>query len=284
MSLFDTKMVETLKAILEENQDTSGFENRPVWADGTSATTIKKFGVVTRYDLREEFPIMTLRPAGLKNLVDEILWIWQKKSNNVNDLGSHIWDSWADEEGSIGKAYGYQLGKEFSYKGKITNQVDNILEELIKNPMSRRMLSNIYVHSDLDEMNLEPCVYSATFNVTVDENGNKVLNMLLNQRSQDMITANCWNVAQYAILLMMFARHTGMIAGELVHVIADCHIYKKHIPVAKELIERYERGEAYPAPKVTLNPDKTNFYDFTVDDVIMEDYRSGKQIKFEVAV
>lgn len=242
---------------------------RPHWEDGTPAHTIKKFGLVNRYDLQKEFPILTLRRTYLKSAVDELLWIWQKKSNNVHDLSSHIWDAWADETGSIGKAYGYQMGKKYRFSQGEMDQVDNVLWQLKNTPYSRRILTNIYNFSDLAEMNLEPCAYSMTFNVT----GNK-LNAILHQRSQDILAANNWNVVQYSILVHMFAQVSGLVAGELVHVIADAHIYDRHVPVIRELIKRPQ----YPAPKFRLNPDVKDFYDFTVDDIIIEDYQKNPQI------
>lgn len=277
MSYADTLFIQMCKEILADGVSTEGEKVRPVWEDtGESAYTIKKFGVVNRYDLRKEFPALTLRKTALKSAMDEILWIWQKKSNNIHDLNSHIWDEWADENGSIGKAYGYQLGVKHQYKEGWFDQVDRVLFDLKQNPYSRRIMTNLYVHQDLHEMALYPCCYSCTFNVTPDKHSDKlVLNMVLNQRSQDILAANNWNVCQYAILLMMFAQSCGMIAGELVHVIADAHIYDRHIPIIKELITR----ETYPAPKVTLNPDVKDFYAFTVDDLLVENYQAGPQVK-----
>ncbi len=270
MSYADDLFINMCKDILENGYSTEGEKVRPKWADGTYAYTIKKFGVVNRYDLSKEFPAMTLRKTYVKSAVDELLWIWQKKSNNVHDLKSHIWDSWADEDGSIGKAYGYQLGVKHQYKEGMMDQVDRLLYDLKNNPYSRRMMTNIYVHQDLHEMNLYPCAYSMTFNVTGDR-----LNAILNQRSQDVLTANNWNVVQYAVLVHMLAQVTGFKPGELVHVIADAHIYDRHIPLVKELISR----PVYPAPKFSLNPDIKDFYDFTVDDITIEDYVTGPQIK-----
>ncbi len=256
--------------IIENGFSDEGQEVRPHWEDGTPAHTIKKFGVVNRYDLGEEFPILTLRPTYLKSAIDEILWIWQKKSNNIKDLNSHIWDSWADEDGSIGKAYGYQMSVKHKYKEGEFDQVDRVIYDLRHNPYSRRIMTNIYVHSDLSEMNLYPCAYSMTFNVT----GNK-LNGILNQRSQDVLAANNWNVCQYAALLIMMAQISGFEPGEFVHIIADAHIYDRHIPVIKELIAR----ESFPAPKLIVNPDIKDFYDFTPDDFVLENYRKNEQIK-----
>jgi thymidylate synthase len=270
MSKADIIFKEMCTDILENGFSSEGQEVRAVWEDGTPAHTIKKFGVVNRYDLSEEFPILTLRGTNLKNAIDEILWIWQKKSNNINDLNSHIWDSWADETGSIGKAYGYQLGVKHKYKEGEFDQVDRVLYDLKHNPYSRRIMTNLYVHSDLHEMHLYPCAYSMTFNVT----GNK-LNGILNQRSQDVLVANNWNVCQYAALMHMFAQVSGLEVGELVHVIADAHIYDRHIPLVKELISR----EPYPAPKLIINPDVKNFYDFRVEDFVLENYQRGPQIK-----
>lgn len=270
MSRADDIFISMCKDILENGVDTKGEKVRPVWEDGTKAYTIKKFGVVNRYNLAEEFPALTLRKIAIKLCTDEMLWIWQKKSNNIKDLKSHVWDEWADENGSIGKAYGYQLGVKHKYKEGMFDQVDRVIYDLKNNPYSRRIITNIYVHEDLSEMNLYPCAYSMTFNVT----GNK-LNAILNQRSQDILAANNWNVCQYAILIHMLARECNLEVGELVHVIADAHIYDRHVPIIKELITR----KKFPAPKVTLNPDIKNFYDFTSDDVIIENYKCGEQIK-----
>ena len=243
---------------------------RPRWADGTPAHTVKRFGVVNRYNLQEEFPIMTLRRTAFRNCIDELLWIWQKKSNNVRDLASHVWDSWADETGSIGKAYGYQLGVKYQFAEGEFDQVDRVLYDLQHNPTSRRILTSLYNFQDLHEMHLYPCAYSMTFNVS----GN-TLNAILNQRSQDMLTANNWNVCQYAVLVHMFAQVSGLQAGELVHVIADCHIYDRHVPLVRRLLD----NPAYPAPKFTMDP-VTDFYAFTPDSFHLEGYRysefSGK--------
>ena len=270
MSKADDLFIAMCKDIIENGYDTKGEKVRPKWEDGTSAYTIKRFGVVNRYNLAEEFPAITLRKTYIKSAIDELLWIWQKKSNNVHDLKSHIWDSWADENGSIGKAYGYQLGVKHKYKEGMMDQVDRLIYDLKNNPYSRRMLTNIYVHQDLSEMNLYPCAYSMTFNVTGDR-----LNAILNQRSQDVLAANNWNVVQYAVLVHMLAQVTGFKPGELVHVIADAHIYDRHIPIVKELITR----PTYPAPKFYMNPDVKDFYDFTLDDFRIEDYETGPQIK-----
>ncbi len=276
MSYADHIFIDMCKDILENGVSTEGEKVRPKWEDGSSAYTIKRFGVVNRYDLRKEFPALTLRRTGLKNAFDELLWIWQRKSNNVHDLGSHIWDSWADESGSIGKAYGYQLGVKHQYREGMMDQVDRVLYDLKNNPYSRRIMTNIYVHADLHEMHLYPCAYSMTFNVTKEKDSDKLtLNAILNQRSQDVLTANNWNVAQYALLVHMMAQSCGMQVGELVHVIADAHIYDRHVPLVQELITR----ETYPAPKVWLSPDVTDFYAFTVDDLHVENYVTGPQIK-----
>ena len=276
MSKADQQFVTMCRDILDHGTTTEGQKVRPVWEDGTPAYTIKNFGVTARYDLREEFPALTLRRTALKSAMDEILWIYQKKSNNVHDLNSHIWDEWADETGSIGKAYGYQIGQKSHYAEGDFDQMDRVLYDLKNTPYSRRIMTNIYVHQDLHEMNLYPCAYSMTFNVTKEPGKDKLtLNAVLNQRSQDILAANNWNVCQYSILLMMIAQVCGMEAGELVHVIADCHIYDRHVPVIKELISR----TPYPAPTVKLNPEIKDFYDFTTDDLIVENYQTWPQIK-----
>ena len=270
MSKADEIFINMCKQVLESGYDTKGEKVRPKWPDGTSAYTIKKFGVVNTYDLSEEFPAITLRKTYIKSAIDEILWIWQKKSNNIHDLKSHIWDQWADKDGSIGKAYGYQLGVKHKYKEGEMDQVDRVLYDLKNNPYSRRIMTNIYVHQDLHEMALDPCAYSVTFNVTGDR-----LNAILNQRSQDILAAGNWNVVQYAALVMMIAQVSGLKPGILMHVIADAHIYDRHIPIVKDLITR----PTYPAPKVTLNPLVKDFYEFTVDDFTIEDYQTGPQVK-----
>lgn len=276
MSYADKVFIEMCKDILENGTSTEGEKVRPRWPDGTPAYTLKKFGVVNRYDLREEFPIMTLRRTALKSATDEILWIWQRKSNNIHDLHSHIWDEWADEDGSIGKAYGYQLGVKHQYKEGMMDQVDRVLYDLRNNPFSRRIMTNIYVHQDLHEMNLYPCAYSMTFNVTQRSGETKLtLNAILNQRSQDVLAANNWNVVQYAVLVHMFAQVCDMNVGELIHVIADAHIYDRHVPIIRELIAR----EPKTAPVFRLNPQVHDFYEFTRDDVSLEGYETGEQIK-----
>ena len=270
MSKADGLFVNMCEQILTDGFSTEGETVRAHWEDGSPAYTIKTFGVVNRYDLSEEFPALTLRPTAIKSAMDEILWIWQRKSNNIHDLKPHIWDEWADEDGSIGKAYGYQMAKKYQFAQGEMDQVDNVLWQLKNQPQSRRIMTNIYNFADLSEMNLEPCAYSMTFNVT----GNK-LNAILNQRSQDILAANNWNVVQYSILLMMFAQVCGLEAGELVHVISDAHIYNRHVPVIEELIRRPQ----YPAPKVNLNPEIRDFYDFTTADITVEDYQTNPQVK-----
>ena len=276
MSYADKVFIDMCREIIDNGTSTEGEKVRPVWEDGTSAYTIKKFGVVNRYDLSKEFPALTLRRTAIKSCVDEMLWIWQKKSNNVNELKSHIWDSWADETGSIGKAYGYQMGVKHQYKEGMMDQTDRVIYDLKNNPYSRRIMTNIYVHQDLHEMNLYPCAYSMTFNVTKEKDSDILtLNGILNQRSQDVLTANNWNVCQYAVLLHMLAQVCGMKAGEFVHVIADAHIYDRHVPMIEELISR----EPLPAPDFWLNPEIKDFYDFTPDDVRLDNYETHPQMK-----
>ena len=276
MSYADKVFKENVKDILENGVWDTDREVRPKWLDGTPAHTVKKFCIVNRYDLQKEFPIMTIRKQYLKSAIDEILWIWQKKSNKISELNSHVWDSWAGEDGTIGKAYGYQLGVKHKYKEGEFDQVDRVLYDLKHNPTSRRIMTNIYTFADLNEMNLYPCAYSMTFNVSGDK-----LNGILNQRSNDMAVANNWNVMQYAALLMMIAQVSGLKAGELVHVIADAHIYDRHIPAVKQMLENPE----YPAPKLWINPEVKDFYDFTVDDFKLEGYEATPlKDKLEVAV
>ena len=296
MSKADKIFIQNCKDILEHGVWDTDYPVRPHWEDGEPAHTIKLFGVVNRYNLREEFPILTVRRQYLKSAIDELLWIWQKKSNNIKDLSSHVWDSWADENGSIGKAYGYQLGKKFRHHkwngGNVPfaqypsmhvkdgwvwlDQVDAVLYDLRNNPTSRRILTNIFNHQDLADMGLQPCAYSMTFNVS-----GKTLNGILNQRSQDMLTANGWNVMQYAALLMMVAQATGLEAGELVHVIADAHIYDRHVPVVEKIIGR----EPFEAPKLCLDPAITDFYQFTKDSFKLEGYQAHElKEKIPVAI
>jgi len=277
MSYADKVFIENIKDILENGFSDEKLEVRPRWAtDDCPAHTIKKFCIVNRYDLQKEFPITTLRQTNFRAAVDELLWIWQKKSNNVKDLNSHIWDAWADENGSIGKAYGYQLGVKHIYKEGEFNQVDRVIFDLLHNPQSRRIMTNIYVHCDLHEMRLYPCAYSVTFNVSGD-----TLNGILNQRSQDMLVANNWNVVQYSILMHMLAQVSGLKAGELVHVIADAHIYDRHIELVNEVIQK----EPLEAPKLIIDSSIKDFYDFTVDSFRLEGYnyhKLGKKIPVAV--
>ena len=271
MSRADEIFIANCKDILENGVWDTDLNVRPKWDDGESAHTVKKFGIVNRYDLSEEFPILTIRRTFWKSAIDELLWIWQKKSNNVHELRSHVWDAWADETGSIGKAYGYQLGVKHRYPEGDMDQVDRVLFDLKNNPASRRIMTNIYNHADLSEMALYPCAYSMTFNVS----GSK-LNAILNQRSQDMLTANNWNVVQYAALTCMMAQVSGLEPGEFIHVIADAHIYDRHIPMIEEIIA----NEPKPAPRLVIDPDVTDFYKFTRDSFKVEGYEysdfSGK--------
>ena len=300
MSLADRIFVDMCRDIIDNGTSTEGEKVRPHWEDGSSAYTVKKFGVVNRYNLAEEFPAITLRRTAIKSATNEMLWIWQQKSNNIHDLKASVWDEWADEEGSIGKAYGYQMSVKHFYKdinreglvhafgeekadsfkeekgGYYMDQVDRVIYDLKNNPFSRRILTNIYVHGDLSEMHLYPCAYSMTFNVTAKKGSDKlVLNTILNQRSQDVLAANNWNVCQYAVLTHMMAQVCDMQVGEFVHVIADAHIYDRHIPLVEELITR----EQHPAPKFWLNPEVKDFYQFTDADIRLDDYETGPQIK-----
>lgn len=276
MSIADKIFIENCRQIIDHGFWDTDLDVRPKWEDGKSAHTVKKFGIVNRYDLQKEFPALTIRKTAFKSSVEEILWIWQKKSNKVSELGSHIWDAWADENGTIGKAYGYQLGVKHHYKEGDFDQVDRVLFDLKNNPASRRIMTNIYVHQDLSEMQLYPCAYSMTFNVS----GN-VLNAVLNQRSQDMLVANNWNVCQYAALLHLFAHVSGLTAGELVHVIADAHIYDRHIPLVEKILQQPQ----LEAPVFKLNTAKKDFYDFTKDDFSLENYQGFKlDDKIPVAV
>ena len=276
MSIADKIFIDTCREILDNGVWDTDLPVRPKWLDGTPAHTVKKFCLVNRYDLAKEFPIITLRRTAFKSAVDEILWIWQKKSNNVKDLNSHIWDSWADENGSIGKAYGYQLGVKHTYPEGEFDQVDRVLYDLKHNPSSRRIMTNIYNFEDLHEMNLYPCAYSVTFNVADGK-----LNAILNQRSQDTLTANNWNVVQYAVLVHMFAQVSGLEVGELVHVIADAHIYDRHVPIVEKILQ----NKQFNAPKLWINPEIKDFYDFTVNDFRLEGYEfTSLEDKIEVAV
>ena len=284
MSKADALFVNMCRDILDNGFSSEGQKVRARWEDGTPAHTIKQFGVVNRYDLQEEFPALTLRPTYIKSAVDEMLWIWQKKSNRVSELSSGIWDEWADEQGTIGKAYGYQLGVKYKFAQGEMDQVDNVIWQLKNTPYSRRIMTNIYNFADLSEMGLEPCAYSMTFNVTRETGGGAEgrggsgkfkLNGILNQRSQDILTANNWNVVQYAVLIHMLAQVCDMVPGELVHVISDAHIYDRHVDIVREIIERPQ----YPAPVFRLNPEIKDFYEFTTKDITIENYRKNPQIK-----
>lgn len=271
MSKADEIFIANCRDILDNGTWDTELQVRPRWEDGKAAHTVKRFGIVNRYDLSEEFPILTIRRTFWKSAIDELLWIWQAKSNNVNELRTRVWDAWADENGSIGKAYGYQLGVKHHYKEGDMDQVDRVLWDLKHNPASRRIITNIYNHADLSEMALYPCAYSMTFNVTGDR-----LNAILNQRSQDMLAANNWNVVQYSVLTYMMAQVSGLKPGEFVHVIADAHIYDRHVPMIEEIIA----NEPKPAPRLVIDPDVTDFYKFTRDSFKVEGYEysdfSGK--------
>ncbi|MDR1061569.1 MAG: thymidylate synthase [Clostridiales bacterium] len=276
MSQADNIFIQNCRQIIDEGFWDSGHDVRPRWPDGSAAHTVKAFGIVNRYRLREEFPILTLRKTNLRGAIDELLWIWQKKSSNISDLNSHIWDAWADASGSIGKAYGYQLGVRHRYAEGDFDQVDRVLHDLARNPLSRRIVTNLYNHADLHEMRLYPCAHSVTFNVA----GGR-LNAVLSQRSQDMLLANNWNVCQYAILIHMLAQVSGLLAGELVHVIADAHIYDRHVPI----VERLLGNRPYAAPALAVNRGVANFYDFAVDDFALDGYmfhRLGEKIPVAV--
>ena len=264
MSYADRLFIETCRKILSEGVWDTDQNVRPRWDDGTPAHTVKCFGIVNRYDLSKEFPIMTLRRTYWKSAVDELLWIWQKKSNNVHELGSRIWDAWADESGSIGKAYGYQLSIKHQYPEGEFDQVNRVLFDLKHNPASRRIMTSLYNFADLHEMHLYPCAYSMSFNVC-----GKRLNAILNQRSQDMLTANNWNVVQYAVLLHMLAQVSGLEVGELVHVITDCHIYDRHVPLVEKMLER----TPYDAPQFEIDRSVTDFYAFTKDSFSLSNYQ-----------
>lgn len=271
---FDDIFIKMVNDILENGSFNFNEKARAKWEDGTKAQTIKKFGIINRYDLSKEFPIQTQRPVNFKMAIDEILWIWQKKSNKIEELNSKIWNRWA-KNGNIGKAYGYQMSIKHKYNEGWFDQVDRIIYLLKNDSQSRRMITNIYVHNDLNEMNLYPCAFSVIFNVT-----NNRLNAILNQRSQDVLTANAWNVCQYAALIHMFSNISNLDPGELVHVISDAHIYDRHKEIIKELIKR----PVYKTPKFIINKDIKDFYKFTLNDFKLENYNHGKQIKFEVAV
>lgn len=264
MSQADRTFIDNCKDILSRGTWDRDLPVRPRWEDGTPAHTIKLFGITNRYDLSVDFPAVTIRKLPIKSCVDEMLWIWQRKSSNIGDLKSHVWDAWADERGSIGKAYGYQMQVKHRYSEGMFDQVDRVLYDLRHNPASRRIITNMYVHEDLHAMALYPCAYSMTFNVS-----GKRLNAILHQRSQDMLAANHWNVAQYAVLVHMMAQVSGLLAGELLHVIADAHIYDRHVPIVEEIITRAPFG----GPQLRLNPDRTDFYDFTPEDISLVGYQ-----------
>ncbi len=276
MSRADEIFIANCRDILENGVWDTDREVRPHWEDGAPAHTVKKFGIVNRYDLSEEFPILTIRRTFLKSAIDELLWIWQAKSSNVKELRTRVWDAWADETGSIGKAYGYQLGIKHHYPEGDMDQVDRVIWDLKHNPASRRIMTNIYNHADLSEMALYPCAYSMTFNVS----GN-TLNAILNQRSQDMLAANNWNVVQYAVLTHMFAQVAGLKAGELVHVIADAHIYDRHVPAIEEIIANTPKA----APRFIIDSSVDDFYRFTRDSFRLEGYEYSEfKSKIPVAV
>ena len=277
MTQADKNFIETCKEILENGYSSKGTNVRTRWEDGEEANYISIVGVTNKYDVSKEFPMITLRnnTNTVKKAIDEILWIWQKKSNKVSDLNSHIWDQWAGEDGTIGKAYGYQMSKKYNFKTKdgikSMDQVDYVLYLLKNNPSSRRIMTNIFNFDDLKDMNLEPCAYGTQWLVKEGK-----LHLILNQRSQDMLTANGWNTMQYAALLCMFAQCAGLEVGTLTHNIGDCHIYDRHIPLVKKLIEAQPMDVS---PKLIINNKTTNFYDFKVEDFEIQGYDYNKNIK-----
>lgn len=296
MTQYDEIFVKNLVDILSNGSE---YESRAIWSDDwTKAKCLKRFSIVNRYnsDFSNKPPIGTIRKFPIKNCIDELLWIWQKKSNNIKDLKSHIWDSWADPNGSIGAAYGFQVksklrkvshtdevmgNTEGVHHQEVTtyflDQTDFVIHELKYNPDSRRIITDLYSIDQNGLMGLDPCCYSCTWNVTYKD-GKPYLNLLLNQRSQDMIVANNWNVFQYWILQNMFANECGWLeVGELVHVIADAHIYDRHIPIAEHMIEIAKDTENFSDPKVII-PNK-GFYEYTVDDFKLENYQYAENIK-----
>ncbi len=277
MTQADKNFIDTCKEILEHGYSSEGTGVRTKWEDGTEANYYSIVGVTNKYDVEKEFPMITLRnnTNTVKRAIDEILWIWQKKSNDVNELNSHIWDQWADEKETIGKAYGYQMAKKYEFKTKqgmkTMDQVDNVLFLLKNDPASRRIMTNIFDFADLKDMNLEPCAYGTQWLVKDGK-----LHLILNQRSQDMLAANGWNTMQYAALLCMFAQCTGLKPGTLTHNIGDCHIYDRHIPLIRQLIEAKPLDVT---PKLIINNDTTNFYEFKVEDFEIQGYDYNKEIK-----
>ena len=277
MTEADKNFIDTCKEILNHGYSSEGTGVRTRWEDGKEANYISIVGVTNKYDVEKEFPMITLRnnTNTVKRAIDEILWIWQKKSNKVSELNSHIWDQWADEKGTIGKAYGYQLAKKYKFKTKEgikeMDQVDYVLYLLKNDPASRRIMTNIFNHEELKDMNLEPCAYGTQWLVKGEK-----LHLILNQRSQDMLAANGWNTMQYAALLHMFAKASGLKVGTLTHNIGDCHIYDRHIPLIERLIEAKPMDVS---PKLVINNDTTNFYDFKVEDFEIQGYDYNKEIK-----
>ena len=277
MTQADENFIKTCEEIFKKGYSSEGTNVRTRWEDGTEANYYSIVGVQNKYDLEKEFPMITLRNNSktIKNAIDEILWIWQKKSNKISELNSHIWDKWAGEDGKIGKAYGYQLAKKYEFKTKDgikeMDQVDYVLYLLKNDPSSRRIMTNLFNHEELKDMNLEPCAYGTQWLVKEGK-----LHLILNQRSQDMLTANGWNVMQYATLQCMFAQVAGLKPGTLTHNIGDCHIYDRHVPLVKKLLE------AKPVeckPKLVINNPTKDFYEFKVEDFEIKDYDYNKEVK-----
>lgn len=241
---------------------------------------------VINVDLQKEFPILKSKQVFWKTALKEILWIMKDQSNNINDLDAHIWDEWADEEGSIGKAYGFQIAKNVTIDGKTyDSQVHYILETLKEDPSSRRAVIDLWNVDDLGDMNLTPCCYSSVWNIIDGK-----LNCLLVQRSADYLVGVPFNTTQYALLTFMFARHLGVEVGILTHVMADCHIYtyESHINGAKRMIDNYFElcleNEISQTPKLIFTSDNTNFFNTNVNDVKLDNYHPVEKINFDVAV
>ena len=280
MSKADQFFRDQMKVIRETGFNDKDFKVRAKWeADNAPAHTVKTFGYVTRYDLSKEFPILTLRSQGFKGAVKECLWIFQKKSTNINDLGLHIWDAWADENGDLGRTYAYSLREKIQYPEGAFDQVDYLLYQLKNNPMDRRMMLQLFDPHNVIHTKLPPCVMTYLFDVA----GGK-LNMTVIQRSADALAAGAaggWDEVGEAVLQHMLAQVSGLQVGTMVHLVNNLHVYDRHMQYIDEILANPE----YESPVLKVNPNVTNFYDFKPEDFELVGYKSTKlSTKFDVAV
>jgi thymidylate synthase len=275
MSLADQIFISNCRDIIDNGVWDTDREVRPRWEDGAPAHTVKKFGIVNRYDLSKEFPILTIRRTYWKSAIDELLWIWQAKSNNVRELRTRVWDAWADENGELGPVYGKQWRSWQCPDGRVVDQISDLINQIKTNPDSRRLMVCAWNPADVDKMALPPCHCLFQFYVV-----NGKLSCQLYQRSADVFLGVPFNIASYALLTMMIAQVCGLQPGEFVHTFGDVHIYKNLYAQVDEQLTREPR----PLPKMVINPEVTDIFSFQFEDFKLEGYEPWPAIKGEVSV